>query len=92
VNRVARTIAALGLAAAASAALAAEPSPLLMTDAQMDNVTGGGAVDDLITNAVNAWAVQIDGAVQANLLGNVNTALAAITAAFVSQGIMSPSH
>ena len=91
-NRFARTFAALGLAVAASAALAAEPpklsSAVMMTDAQMDNVTGGGAVDALIINALGGLGAQIDNAVQSNLLANVNTAVAAITAAFVSQGIM----
>ena len=53
-NRVGCIFIAFGLAAAGSTALAAEPaksSRVLMTDAQMDNVSAG-ALDGLVTVAV----------------------------------------
>ena len=53
-NRVASIFVAFGLAAAGSTALAAQPAkpkPALMTEAQMDNVSGG-ALDGLVTVAV----------------------------------------
>jgi hypothetical protein len=40
-NRFASIFVAFGLAAAGSTALAAQPPPVLMTDAEMDNVTAG---------------------------------------------------
>jgi hypothetical protein len=53
-NRVGCIFIAFGLAAAGSTALAAEPAKpprVLMTDAQMDNVTAG-ALDGLVTVVV----------------------------------------
>jgi len=89
-NRIARTFAALGLAAAASAAFAAEPAqPAVMTDAQMDNVTAGSVVDVLVTNALNSWNINVELAVQANVLANVNAAVSLIGTALASQGIVS---
>ena len=92
-NRFARTFAAFGLAVAASAALAAEPpklsSAVMMTDGQMDNVTGGGVVDVLVTNALNGWNINLELAVQANVLANANAAVTLIGSAIAKQGIVS---
>jgi len=90
-NRFACIFVALGLATGASSALAAQPgkSPVQMTDAQMDNVTGGGVVDVLVTNALNGWNINVELAVQANVLANVNAAVALIGSAISSQGIVS---
>ena len=91
-NRFARVIAAVGLAAAASAALAAEPArptPALMTDAQMDNVTAGALGDGLVTvvvqDSLNAWNLSVALKVQANVLANVNAGVALIGSAQAEQ-------
>ena len=56
-NRIASFVVALSLAAAGTTALAAEPT--MMTDAQMDNVSGGGLVDIIIANRMqNAATAQ----------------------------------
>jgi hypothetical protein len=71
-NRIACVFAAFGLAAAGSTALAAEPAnPQLMTDAQMDNVTGGGLVDVIIANNLNNLSVDINATVTALVNANV---------------------
>ena len=88
-NRVARIFVAFGLAAAASTALAAKPPPAQMTEAQMDEVTGGGVVDVLVTNALNDWTINLEVAVQANVLANVNAGVALIGSAQAVQGIVS---
>ena len=92
-NRVAHVCFALGLAAAGSTVLAAEPpkpSPaVMMTDAQMDNVTGGGVVDVLVSNALNGWNINLEVAVQANVLANANAAVALIGAGIAKQVIVS---
>jgi hypothetical protein len=68
-NRIASFVAAFSLAAAASTALAAEPT--LMTDAQMDNVSGGGLVDIIIANNLNNLSVDINATVTALVNANV---------------------
>lgn len=67
-NRFARSFAALAMAAAASTALAA-PQP--MTEAQMDNVSGGGLVDVIIANNLNNLSVDINATVNALVNANV---------------------
>jgi hypothetical protein len=65
---------ALGLAAAGSTALAAEPAkpqPAMMTEAQMDNVTGGGLIDAIIMDNLNNLGVDINAAVTAAVNANV---------------------
>jgi hypothetical protein len=88
-NRVARILVAFGLAAAASTALAAKPPPTQMSEAQMDEVTGGGVVDVLITNALNDWTINLEVALQANVAANVNAGVALIGSAQALQGIQS---
>ena len=71
-NRFASIFVALGLAAAGSTALAAEPAqPQLMTDAQMDSVTGGGLVDVLIQDNLNNLNVNLNATVTALVNANV---------------------
>ena len=89
-NRIARSFAAFSLAAAASTALAAEPA--LMTDGQMDDVTGAGVVDVLVTDALNDWSLNVELAVQTNVLANVNAAVTLIGTALASQGIVSQTQ
>ena len=72
-NRFACFCVALGLAAGASTAFAAEPE--MMTDAQMDNVAAGGLVDVIIANNLNNLAVNVN--------ANVNAAVNAIVNANV---------
>ena len=91
-NRLARTFAAFGLAAAASAAFAAEPArptPALMTDTQMDNVTAGALGDGLVTvvvqDSLNNWNLDLAIKVQANVLANVNAGVALIGSAQAQQ-------
>jgi len=91
-NRLARSFVAFGLAAAASAALAAEPArptPALMSDAQMDNVTAGALGDGLVTvvvqDSLNNWNLDLAIKVQANVLANVNAAVALIGSAQAQQ-------
>ena len=88
-NRVARAFVAFGLAAAASTALAAKPPPAQMTEAQMDEVTGGGVVDVLVTNALNDWTINLEVGLQANVVANVNAGVALIGSAQAVQGIVS---
>ena len=88
-NRVARILVAFGLAAAASTALAAKPPPAQMTEAQMDGVTGGGVVDVMVTNALNGWTINLEVALQANVMANVNAGVALIGSAQAVQGIVS---
>jgi hypothetical protein len=68
-NRIACIFVALGLAAAGSTALAAEPA--MMTEAQMDNVTGGGLIDAIIMDNLNNLGVDINAAVTAAVNANV---------------------
>ena len=85
-NRFACTF-AFGLAAAASTALAAQPEPLMMTDAQMDNVTAGdsGLIDVNVLNTLNNWNLDLAIKVQANVLANVNAGVALVGAAEAKQ-------
>jgi len=86
-NRIVRTFAAFGLAAAACTAFAAEPT--LMTDNQMDNVTAGALGDGLVTvvvqDSLNNWNLDLAIKVQANVLANVNAAVALIGSAQAQQ-------
>src|SRR5919204_570483 len=87
-NRVACTFVAFGLAAAGSTALAAErakPPPALMTDAQMDNVTGAGVLDVVVQDSLNNWNLNVALKVQANVLANVNAGVALVGSASASQ-------
>jgi hypothetical protein len=68
-NRIASFVVALSLAAAGSTALAAQPT--MMTDAQMDNVSGGGLVDIIIANNLNNLSVDINATVTALVNANV---------------------
>ena len=88
-NRIARIFVAFGLAAAASTALAAKPPPTQMSEAQMDEVTGGGVVDVLVGNALNDWSINLEVALQANVVANVNAGVALIGSAQALQGIQS---
>jgi hypothetical protein len=67
---------ALGLAAAGSTALAspAKAGPVMMTDAQMDNVAAGD-LTILIQNSFNNWSIG-DAVFVVNFIANVNTATA----------------
>ena len=68
-NRFACIFVALGLAAAGSTAFAADPpakpQPTMMTDAQMDNVTGAGLIDIIIMDNLNDLQVNVNATVQA---------------------------
>jgi len=88
-NRVACIFLAFGLAAAGSTALAAKPPPAQMTEAQMDEVTGGGVVDVLVSNALNDWTINLEVGLQANVMANVNAGVALIGSAQAVQGIVS---
>src|SRR5207245_4091358 len=68
-NRIASVCIAFGLAAAASTALAAKSEPVMMTDAQMDNVTAGdgGLITVNVTDALNNWNLDLALKVQANV-------------------------
>jgi hypothetical protein len=68
-NRIACIFVALGLAAAGSTALAAEPT--MITHPQMDNVSGGGLVDIIIANNLNNLSVDINATVTALVNANV---------------------
>ena len=94
-NRVVCTFVAFGLAAAASTAPAAEPAkpqPALMTDAQMDNVTGGGVLDVLVLNSLNDWNISLELKLQANVAANVNAGVALVGTASAIQGIVSQTQ
>jgi hypothetical protein len=89
-NRFARAFVALGLAAAVSTALAAPPArsaPVMMTDAQMDNVTAGdsGLITVNVTDALNNWNIDLQLKVQANVLANVNAGVALVGSAQAQQ-------
>ena len=64
-NRFACILAALTLAGAGSTALAAKPEPVTMTEAQMDNVTGGGLIDVIIMDNLNNLQVNVNATVNA---------------------------
>jgi hypothetical protein len=83
-NRVACICVALGLATAGSAALAAQPQPAVMTDAEMDNVTAG-LVTVLIQDSLNSWDLDIALKLQANVAANVNAAVSLVGAAQAQQ-------
>ena len=73
-NRIAIFVVAFGLAATGSTALAADPAkpqPAMMTEAQMDNVTGGGLIDAIIIDNLNNLGVDINAAVTAAVNANV---------------------
>jgi pyruvate dehydrogenase complex dehydrogenase (E1) component len=70
-NRFACIFVAFGLAAAGSTALAAEPQPVMMSDAQMDNVTGGGLIDVMIQDNLNHLSFVINATVTALVNANV---------------------
>jgi hypothetical protein len=88
-NRIARIFVAFGLAAAASTALAAKPPLAQMSEAQMDEVSGGGVVDVLVANALNDWTINLEVALQANVVANVNAGVALIGSAQAVQGVVS---
>ena len=72
-NRCACIFVALGLAGAGSTALAAEPAsqPVMMSDAQMDNVTGGGLINVIGENNLNNLQVNVNAVVNAIVNANV---------------------
>ena len=72
--RSACIVIALGLAAAGSSAFAAKPEPVMMTDAQMDNVTAGD-LTVIFQNSFNNWTIS-SGVFVVNFIANVNTAIA----------------
>ena len=85
-NRFAGIFAALGLAAAGSTALAAQPQPALMTEAQMDNVSAG-LVDVFVVNTLNDWTINLDLKLQANVAANVNAGVSLVGMASATQMI-----
>jgi len=91
-NRVVCVYVAFGLAAAGSTALATEPPPTLMSDAQMDNVTAGSVLDVLVANSLNGWNIDLALKVQANVLANVNAAVTLVGVAQAQQGILSQTQ
>jgi hypothetical protein len=91
-NRFAFIFVACGLAAAGSTALAAQPQPALMTDAEMDNVTAGGVLDVLVVNSLNDWSINLDLKLQANVAANVNAAVALVGTASATQAIVSQTQ
>ena len=98
-NRIACVLAAFGLAAAGSTALAAEPAkatPTLMTDAQLDGVAAGELGDGLVTvivqDALNNWNLDIAIKLQANVAANVNAGVSLIGAASAQQLIGSQTQ
>jgi uncharacterized protein YjfI (DUF2170 family) len=64
-NRFAYAFVALALAGAGSTALAAKSEPVAMTEAQMDNVTGGGLIDVIIMDNLNDLTVTVNATVNA---------------------------
>ena len=88
-NRIACIFVAFGLAASGSAALAAKPSPTVMTDAQLDNVAAGELGDGLVTvivqDALNNWDLSIALKLQANVAANVNAGVALVGSASAQQ-------
>jgi hypothetical protein len=91
-NRVASIFVAVGLAAAASTALAAKPPPTPMTDAQMDDVTAGGVLDVLVIDSLNDWNISLELKLQTNVAANVNAAVALVGTAQATQGIVSQTQ
>ena len=93
-NRIASVCIAFGLAAVASTALAAKSEPVMMTDAQMDNVTAGdgGLITVNVTDALNNWNLDLALKVQANVLANVNAGVALVGSAQAQQGILSQTQ
>jgi hypothetical protein len=91
-NRIARTFVAFGFATAGSTALAAQPQPALMTDAEMDGVTAGGVVDVVVANALNDWSINLDLKLQANVVANVNAGVTLVGTAQATQGILSQTQ
>jgi hypothetical protein len=93
-NRVACIFVAFGLAAAGSTALAAEP--VLMTDAQMDNITAGALGDGLVTvvvqDSLNNWNLDIALKLQANVAANVNAGVSLVGNAQAQQLIGSQTQ
>lgn len=90
-NRFATIFVAFGLATAGSTALgeqakeqvskqAPKPQPVQMTEAQMDNVAGGALVTAILVDVVdvNNNDVVVKIPVQANVLANVNAAVAVL--------------
>ena len=67
---------ALGLAVAGSTALAApaKSGPVMMTEAQMDNVAAG-SLTIVIQDSFNNWSID-DATFVLNFIANVNTAIA----------------
>jgi hypothetical protein len=91
-NRIARTFVAFAFATAGSTALAAQPQPALMTDAEMDGVTAGGVVDVVVANALNDWSINLDLKLQANVVANVNAGVTLVGTAQATQGILSQTQ
>jgi hypothetical protein len=85
-NRFACIFVAFGLAAAGSTALAAQPGPALMTDAQMDNVTAG-LVDVFVVNTLNDWSINLELKLQTNVAANVNAGVSLVGMASATQMI-----
>jgi hypothetical protein len=87
-NRFASIFVAVGLATAGSTALAKEakelsgappkPQPMLMTDAQMDNVAAG-LINVLLIDTVDVENVRVNVPVQADVIANVNAAVAVLS-------------
>jgi hypothetical protein len=73
-NRIACIFVALGIATAGSTAFASAPAkgqPMMLTEAQMDNVTGGGLIDVIIANNLNNLSVDINATVNAIVNANL---------------------
>ena len=85
-NRFACIFVVFGLAAAGSTALAAQPGPALMTDAQMDNVTAG-LVDVFVVNTLNDWSINLELKLQTNVAANVNAGVSLVGMASATQMI-----
>ena len=89
-NRFASIFVAVGLTAAGPTALAAQPAksqPVLMSDAQMDNVTGAGLIDVLVVDSLNNWNINLDLKLQANVAANVNAGVTLVGTASAVQMI-----
>jgi hypothetical protein len=91
-NRFARFLVAFSLAAAGSTALAAQPQPAVMTDAEMDNVTAGNLLTVVVADSLNNWDLDIAIKLQANVGANINAAVALVGAATAEQGILSQTQ
>ena len=89
-NRFASIFVAVGLTAAGPTALAAQPAkspPVLMTETQMDNVTGAGLIDVLVVDSLNNWNINRDLKLQANVAANVNAGVTLVGTASAVQMI-----